>query len=122
MTRIGECIRLDDGTVMFIDYSAPRKPSKKQMQKKLEWPSTRKTLYAAGYARDLQAPSRPCKLCGVKIEFWRTPEGKLMPLEVDPLSMPNAPMLLCHFATCPEAEKFRKPQHQPRPRQKELFG
>lgn len=128
MGRLGQWIRMPDGTVMHICYSAPRKsprPSRKQMEKnaaKLEWPATRKALYAAGYQREMHRPARPCKVCGVRIEFWRTPDGKLMPVELDPHSTPDAPRMLCHFATCPGAEKFRKPEHQPRPRQKELFG
>jgi hypothetical protein len=83
------------------------------------WPATRNALYAAGYARAFTIPTRPCKRCDVQIEFWHTPDKKLMPLEINP---DNKSELLCHFNTCPHAEEFRKPAEKMRPIQKELFG
>jgi len=85
---------------------------------KLEWPATRKALYAAGYHRVMIIAARPCKKCGTRIEFWKTPGGKLMPLEDNP---ENSKELLCHFDTCPHAEEFRKPEQKARPIQRELF-
>lgn len=82
------------------------------------WPATRKDLYAAGYSRAMHIPARPCKRCGVHIEFWNTPDKKLMPLEVSP---DNKSELLCHFNTCPHAAEFRKPTEKTRPVQRELF-
>ena len=87
------------------------------MSAKLTWPLTRKQLYAAGYVREFTIPPRPCRRCGVRIEFWRTPENKLMPIE----ESERADEMLCHFNTCPHAEEFRKPEEKQRPIQKELF-
>jgi hypothetical protein len=87
-------------------------------EEKLTWPATRKELYAHGYVRAMHIPSRPCRKCGTRIEFWRTPDNQLMPLE--PTQGRDAP-LLCHFATCPNAKEFRRPEYKPRPTQKELF-
>ena len=84
----------------------------------LTWPMTRKELYVAGYARQFNIPPRPCKLCGIRIEFWRTPANKIMPIEENP---EHKDEMLCHFNTCPHADKFRKPEEKQRPIQKELF-
>lgn len=71
----------------------------------MKWPATRNELYRAGYQREFEIPTRPCKRCNTSIEFWRTPEGKLMPLEPSP---ENKNEMLCHYATCPHADEFRK--------------
>jgi hypothetical protein len=84
----------------------------------VSWPATRKELYAAGYTRAMQIPARACKRCDVRIEFWHTPENKLMPIEVNP---DNENQLLCHFNTCPNAEEFRRPAEKARAVQRELF-
>lgn len=41
-----------------------------------------------------------CRACGKSIEFVETNSGKLMPVDEDGAS---------HFATCPQADRFRKP-------------
>lgn len=41
-----------------------------------------------------------CRACGASIRFESTASGKLMPVDADGTS---------HFATCPQAERFRKP-------------
>lgn len=41
-----------------------------------------------------------CRACGVAITFEETKNGKLMPVDADGTS---------HFATCPQADRFRKP-------------
>jgi hypothetical protein len=86
--------------------------------KPFTWPATRKQLYAAGYARAMHIKARPCRRCGVHLEFWHTPKNSLMPLEINP---ENKKELLCHFNTCPHAEEFRKPEEKARPIQRELF-
>jgi hypothetical protein len=83
----------------------------------LRWPATRNELYAAGYVREMNKPARPCKRCGTRIEFWRTPANQLMPIEV---SKENDRELLCHFATCPHADEFRQPLER-KPKQRELL-
>lgn len=66
-----------------------------------KFPMTVEELKAAGYERVRQV-SVPCKACNAQIEFWRTPHGKMIPLDVGTL----AP----HWATCPEAKRFRTPR------------
>jgi hypothetical protein len=85
----------------------------------LRWPATRQELYAAGYQRELMRPARPCKRCGTRIEFWKTPDRQLMPIEV---GKEDSNELYCHFATCPHADEFRKEQGPPRAKQRELFS
>jgi DNA-directed RNA polymerase subunit RPC12/RpoP len=41
-----------------------------------------------------------CRGCGAEIRFEPTTKGKLMPVDADGTS---------HFATCPQAERFKKP-------------
>lgn len=85
---------------------------------KITWPATRQELYAAGYVRDFAIPTRPCKRCGKRLEFWRTPvDAQLMPLE----ESEKQNVMLCHFATCPHAEEFRKAKIETKPTQRELF-
>jgi VRR-NUC domain len=84
-----------------------KRPRRRTKFMGLRWPATRKELYAAGYVREMTMASRPCKRCGIVIQFWRTPDKKLMPIEE---SKEDANELLCHFNTCPHAEEFRKPQ------------
>ena len=112
-----ERIRMADGSVAIVCSSAPRR-ARKTMPGKITWPATRKDLYGAGYKREITIPARACKRCGQQIQFWRTPGGKLMPLEENP---ENRDELLCHFYTCPHADEFRKEDLKPRPIQKELF-
>ena len=79
----------------------------------IEWPTTRHKLQLAGYRLQY---ARPCKLCAAKIEFWKTPAKKLIPLDrrPDDTFMP-------HWATCPHAEEFRKKQASGAA-QRNLFG
>jgi hypothetical protein len=56
--------------------------------------------------RWVEGESRPCKLCGTPIEFWRSPDtGKIHPLEV------RAELdwvLDTHFRYCPRGEEMKK--------------
>lgn len=64
------------------------------------WPyRTDADLRAAGYVYER---TRRCygKTCGAEIEEWRTPNGKMMP--IDPGTMQP------HWSTCPDAQDFRK--------------
>lgn len=56
----------------------------------------------AGYKRKCYTR---CQGCMKSIEFWATPAGKTLPMEAMPHPYSEA---LSHFATCPEAERFRK--------------
>lgn len=44
-----------------------------------------------------------CTGCNASIEWWTTPRGKKMPLDVD-----EAGNVVSHFVTCPKAKDFRK--------------
>lgn len=95
-----------------------KQPRRREKFMGLRWPATRKELYAAGYVRLMDRPPRPCKRCGRQIQFWRTPDGNTMPIEI---SKENPDELLCHFATCPNAGEFRK-SLEVKPKQGDLFS
>ena len=61
-----------------------------------KFPETPEDLEEAGYE---PGNVSTCRGCGQKIQWWKTPKGKNIPLDVD-----------CkpHWATCPEAESFRR--------------
>ena len=63
----------------------------------MPFPRTESELVKAGYEPP-KAPSR-CRGCGAEIEFWRTPKGKIIPLDAGTLEV--------HWSTCPQAEQFR---------------
>jgi hypothetical protein len=62
-------------------------------------PKTRAELEAAGYDFLNQAK---CRGCGAAILWFSTPKGKRMPFD--------AATLEPHWATCPQAEEFKKPK------------
>lgn len=84
----------------------------------MKWPATRKELYAWGYTRDIQKPARKCKRCPAMIELWQTPTKTWMPLEV---TKEDKNLLICHFATCPNANEFRRDDWKPAATQAKLF-
>jgi hypothetical protein len=56
-------------------------------------------LRAAGYTFDNDAH---CRGCGAAIEWWKTPKGKMIPMDVTPEGDCEA-----HWANCPKAKDFR---------------
>jgi hypothetical protein len=65
-------------------------------------PPTWKELEAAGYewhSRTL------CRGCGQEIEWWRTPSGRWMPIELVP---EMGGQRMAHWGLCPKADEFRK--------------
>jgi hypothetical protein len=66
------------------------------------FPQTMRELEDANYR--FNGHSR-CRGCGASIEWWITPEGGRMPLDMMPEA--NTPVT-SHFATCPKADEFRK--------------
>jgi hypothetical protein len=46
-------------------------------------------------------------ICESAIEIWATPKGKFMPFTVEQNRGGPDDILIPHFATCPEAAKFR---------------
>lgn len=47
---------------------------------------------------------RRCRGCVATVYWWRTPSGKASPHDIDGTS---------HFATCPNADQFRRPKKEP---------
>jgi hypothetical protein len=65
-----------------------------------EWNyTTPEELEADGYEK--QPGNARCRgpRCGAEIEWWKTPTGKMMPLDPD--------TLLPHWKICPDADSFR---------------
>lgn len=68
----------------------------------MPFPTTRDGLREAGYNLEF---TRACQACGKSLDFYRTPKGKLMPIETT--------STLPHFANCPKAKHFRKSKKGP---------
>jgi hypothetical protein len=68
------------------------------------WPAERGQLTIAGYRFKY---ARACRLCNALIEFWSTPDHKLIPLDrqADERRIP-------HRSTCPRADEFRQKAKQ----------
>lgn len=66
----------------------------------MSFPETTAELSKAGYRFMNEAN---CRGCGSAIEWWETPRGKRMPMDVD--ASGNAES---HWANCPDAKQFRK--------------
>lgn len=74
----------------------------------MKFPAESQELRAGGYEYSGDAT---CRGCGEPIEFWITPNGKKMPLsrvKVGEQLRQNVEKLEPHFASCPEADRFRK--------------
>lgn len=66
------------------------------------FPRTFEELRAKGYDFDNYST---CKGCGDDIEWWKTPNGKSIPMNPMPSgSSPAVP----HWASCTEQDSFRK--------------
>ena len=68
----------------------------------MPFPETIAELTAAGYKFDGDAN---CRGCGAPVEWWDSPKGKKIPMDVDPEGN-----CVTHFATCPKAKEFRNEQ------------
>ena len=62
----------------------------------MKFPATEQELADHGY---IYKDTGHCRSCGEEIAWYETPMGKLMPL--------NEGTLEPHFATCPDANKWR---------------
>jgi|HubBroStandDraft_6_1064221.scaffolds.fasta_scaffold426605_2 hypothetical protein len=67
-----------------------------------KFPATRTKLEEAGYTRSNYSR---CGGCRAAIEWWQTPKAKS--IIMNPMPDPES-AAISHFATCPEAKKFRK--------------
>lgn len=68
----------------------------------MPFPATRYEMEERGYQFKHAAP---CKGCAKSIHWYRTPTGRMMPM--DPMDGPDSPAV-SHFSTCPEASRFKK--------------
>lgn len=66
----------------------------------MPFPETTAELEAAGYKFLNDAN---CSGCGAAIQWWQTPKGKRMPMDVDLDGNCES-----HFSTCPKSKDFRK--------------
>jgi hypothetical protein len=66
----------------------------------MRFPETITELAAAGYRFDKDGHCRGCRKA---VEWWITPRGKRMPMDVHADGSCES-----HFATCPKAQDFRK--------------
>ena len=66
----------------------------------MPFPQTLDELRAAGYRFEGHAH---CRGCNRVIEWWVTPHGKRMPMDVTDSGKAEA-----HWATCPKVDQFRK--------------
>jgi hypothetical protein len=66
----------------------------------MRFPETITELAGAGYRFENDGV---CKGCHAKIEWWKSPRGKMLPMDVngDGSCKP-------HWTTCPKAADFRK--------------
>ena len=109
-----KCERVDlgGGKVAIVCSSRPLPKPKKEKPKAVTLPATRQQLVEAGWKL---CYSRNCRLCHRPIDFWYTPKGAYMPMD-----MADADGLRrSHFETCPDAEKFRR--EKPESKQGGLF-
>ena len=69
----------------------------------MKLPATEDELRAGGWS---MVASRPCRLCKMPLDFFRTLTGSLMPCEM--ILDGNVRKYVSHFATCPHADQFKK--------------
>lgn len=68
----------------------------------MPFPATRDALIASGYKFSNHAR---CRGCGAEVEWYDTPNGKKMPMDLMPV---GDSLAKSHWATCPDAPTFRK--------------
>ena len=67
----------------------------------MAFPKTLDELRAAGY-KFLEHRKCIGNTCNQQIEFWQTPKGKKIPLDVDAKGNVEP-----HFSSCPDVKQFR---------------
>lgn len=75
----------------------------------MPFPSTFADLGPAGYR---YAGHGTCKGCAASIEWWLTPAGKRIPLNL--MYNGGRSPVIPHHSTCPNVEQFRKQKAQSR--------
>lgn len=80
-------------------------PKPKKARGSAGWfPKTRRELMLRGYVAGSGTHAR-CQACAASIEFWRTPTGKVIPM--DPMPTLESPAI-AHWSTCTDPKRFRK--------------
>lgn len=51
---------------------------------------------------------RKCRSCGATIRWGKTTNGRKMPVDFEPVDGPDGKQWVPHFATCPDANRWRK--------------
>jgi len=67
----------------------------------MSYPTTKAEAEMQGYKLERSAK---CAGCGAEIDFYRTLNHKLIPIDADASGKSFVP----HWSTCPEASKFRR--------------
>lgn len=84
----------------------------------MKFPMTREQVKEAGYKYEF---SRACRRCNQHLEFYRTPNKALSPLE--PVIIDGVWYMDSHFKTCPYRDEFKKSgTAKKKPDQGDLFG
>jgi hypothetical protein len=73
------------------------------------FPATCKAMMEAGYKRSTYSR---CVACHTAMEWWLTPRGR--PIPMDSMPSEDSPAV-SHFATCPNADQFRKQPAKAKP-------
>jgi hypothetical protein len=68
----------------------------------MAFPKTQAEMVESGYGFDR---IETCRGCHQNMEMWETPAGKRIPM--DPMPEDESPAI-SHFATCPQASRFRR--------------
>jgi hypothetical protein len=72
----------------------------------MPFPKNAEEMWAQGYQF---AGHGECAGCHDQIEWWRTPQGRHIPM--NRMCESTSPAI-AHWATCPESGQFRTPQQQ----------
>jgi len=76
------------------------------------WPATRQWLEENGFTFEARKRCNG-KTCGMTIEWYRTPAGRMLPLNI--VAPNNAKELRPHWECCPDAQEFRSKPAPERP-------
>lgn len=82
-----------------------------------DWPHTRAWLTEHDYSFEFRTSCRGNR-CRKTIEFWRSPGGRLLPLEQVFANDPN--LLTPHWTLCPNEKEFRQPAKPASPTGREV--
>lgn len=73
----------------------------------MAFPQTVNELNEAGYKYSNHSH---CRGCGGLIQWWTTPNGKKIPLEV--IRRRGESTMQSHFSSCPKASNFRRQENR----------